>query len=70
VLAGEQTADAVAQRHPDDGERTEHLALRLRADEEGAPTKPIATPSKRAPVTRTSRKKPNAITALKIGTAA
>ena len=32
------------------------------------PTKPIATPTSRSPVTRTSRKKPNAITALKIGT--
>ena len=32
------------------------------------PTKPTATPSKRTPVTRTSRKATKAITALKIGT--
>jgi hypothetical protein len=32
------------------------------------PTKPSPTPRSRAPVTLTSRKKPNATTALKIGT--
>ena len=32
--AREQAADAVAERHADDRERAEHLALRLRADEQ------------------------------------
>src|SRR5581483_8156018 len=34
VPAGEEAADRVAERHPDDRERTEHLPRRLCADEE------------------------------------
>ena len=34
VAAGEEPADRVTERHPDDGERAEHLPRRLRPDEE------------------------------------
>ena len=34
IPAGQQSAEAVAERHPDNRERAEHLALGLRADEQ------------------------------------
>ena len=40
--AHEQTTDGVADRHADDGERTEDLALGLRSDEQGDAGEPDA----------------------------
>ena len=70
VPAREQAAEPVAERHADDCERAEHLPARLRADEQRDADEADATPTSRIPVTRLGGRSANAISAVKIGTAA